>query len=1165
MKTKLKIIVVFLLLLVFCFNGNLITNAAESKSDSVEDGVYEIVSLINQNIAFDITDGSKENGAVIQLWQNVHAEQQQFMIKNDNEGYYTIQSRHSGKYLTAGNANPNWGEKIVQQDEKNDDTQKWSFKKQSDGSYNIISKCGNLNIDIPDWNCSNGVKIQLWGNNESATAQKFVLLKQEVGTKNVQEGTYIINSKINQNIAFDITDGSKKNGAVIQLWQDVGAERQKFILEYVDEGYYKIKSKYTGKYLTVANANPAWGTKITQQDEKNDDTQEWSFKKQSDGSYNIISKCGGLNIDIPDWNCSNGVKVQMWGNNESATAQKFVLTKQEEGTKNVEEGTYQICSTINKNIMFDITNGSNSNGALIQLWESAGANQQKFVLEYVDEGYYKIKSKYTGKYLTVANSNPAWGSKITQQDEKNDDTQEWSFKKQSDGSYNIISKCGGLNIDIPDWNCSNGVKVQLWTSNESATAQRFWLVKEEERKGQKTVEDSNYRILSKLNTNESFDIDCGSKEDGAKAQIWWDINSLQQKFEIKYYQDGYYKIVSRNSNKVLTIENTNTRYGVGIIQETDSNKDSQLWIIDKVDSGVYQFISKIGNLALSVENGNDGTKLTLGKVDKSLNNEFILVDEQPEKNADTSVKDGIYNITLTNGKVIDVNGASFDNNANIQIWDRGAVQQQKFRITRVSNQNYYKITAVHSAKNMQVQDSGILIGTNVNQGNSNSQDNQNWYLIDAGNGYYYIVSKSNSLYLQTVNINQNASNIQLGYNDNRDNTKFKLTPVNMIENGPFEIETRISNNRVLDIDRGSYDNGANVQIWQPQNKNQERFTFESIASDEVIIRNYNSGKVLTVEDNGNVVQYDYYNGENQHWKVIERGENYYSFKCKSNNRCLDIDNASTANGTNVKTWDDNGNAAQQFRIVSGYRKFYEEGIYGTSGKSKAGQGGYNLQYYKIGQGSKHLFLAFSIHGFEDAYSYDGQELTYIANQLKDYLYNNITEEMVNKWTIYIFPNLNPDGQYDGWTNNGPGRTTLYSYAPNNKGIDMNRGWSEGYKRMSGDRNYNGTQPFQAPEAAQLRDFILSNQGSSNIVIDTHGWLNETIGDNGIGAYYRSQFGISNHIGSYGSGYFINWARSIANTRSMLLELPQVNNHNQTLERNYAGKFINATLGILRDF
>ena len=46
--------------------------------------------------------------------------------------------------------------------------------------------------------------------------------------------------------------------------------------------------------------------------------------------------------------------------------------------------------------------------------------------------------------------------------------------------------------------------------------------------------------------------------------------------------------------------------------------------------------------------------------------------------------------------------------------------------------------------------------------------------------------------------------------------------------------------------------------------------------------------------------------------------------------------------------------------------------------------------------------------------------------------------------------------------------------------------------------------MQDLEAEHLRDFILNHTGSKNIIIDIHGWLNETIGDNGIGSFYREQ-------------------------------------------------------------
>ena len=979
----------------------------------------------------------------------------------------------------------------------------------------------------------------------------------------IDDGVYEIISTINSNIAFDITDGSNEENAQIQLWNNYHVKQQKFEIKYNDNGYFTIKSLKTKKYLSVENENPNWGTKIVQKNKNGNKTQDWILKKKSDNTYNITSRCGNLNIDIPDWNCNNGVKLQMWANNGETTAQKFILSKTENETKNVSEGTYQILSSINKNISFDIENGSNNNYAKLQLWENVCANQQKFILEYVDNGYYKIKSKQSGKYLTIAKNHPEWGEKVIQQDSIDEDIQQWQFNKKSDGSYNIISKYNDMSLDVPNWNCNNGVKLQVWGSNIESTAQKFFLVNDEE-KGEKVVEDGTYRILSNLNNVQAIDIDCGSMDNGAKAQLWQDYNKAQQKFKIQYDKDGYYKIISMNSNKALTVENKNTRYGTNIIQKEDKNLDTQLWIIKNTGNGTYKFVSKEGNLAISTNNANNGTKLVLGNKAESKNNQFILISEDAGRNATTSIEDGYYNIILNGNKTVEVRSSGFNNNDNVQIWDKAPVAHHKFHIQKVEGENYYKISAVHSAKFLQVQDSGIYIGTNVNQGDETYRDNQFWYIIDCGNGYYNLVSRSNGLYLQTNNKDANGSNIFVGYNNNNYNTKFRLDRVNAIENGPYEIQTKIDENRVLDVDGGSFNNNANIQIWAPQNTNQERFLFEAVTDSIYIIKNVRSGKVLTVLDNGNVVQYDNTESINQKWKVIERGENFYSFASQKNGYCLDVDNACTNNGTNVKTWVNNGNDAQKFKLVSGYRKFYEQGTYGTSGKKQAGLGGYDLVYYKIGQGQKKLFLNFSIHGFEDSYSHDGGELSYMADRLKNYLYDNAEENIINEWTIYILPNLNPDGQYDGWTNNGPGRTTLYSYANNNHGIDLNRCWSVEFQAKYDERNYTGSSPFLAPEALQLRDFILNHTGSKNIVIDTHGWLNETIGDNEIGSYYRNKFGISKHISSYGKGYLVNWVRSIPNTRSMLLELPEVSSHNQVVNWGYSEKFISATLELLQN-
>lgn len=257
---------------------------------------------------------------------------------------------------------------------------------------------------------------------------------------------------------------------------------------------------------------------------------------------------------------------------------------------------------------------------------------------------------------------------------------------------------------------------------------------------------------------------------------------------------------------------------------------------------------------------------------------------------------------------------------------------------------------------------------------------------------------------------------------------------------------------------------------------------------------------------------------------------------------------------------------------------YSEGIYGCSSLKAIGDSrGIDLKYLKIGEGPNVFFATYSVHGYEDLWARDGIELSMIAYQLKDKLLQMQDEEINKKWTIYIIPEVNPDGKNYGWTNYGPGRTTLYSWAPGNKGIDINRSWQVGnkYTRHTDSRNYNGTEGFQCYEIKYLREFLLSKRATNGqtVLVDLHGWTQQLIGDPTICGFYSKQFPENNKntIGQYGDGYLINWARMSlgANGRSAraaLIELPNagIKNHDDIVKQGLPTRYINATIDMLRN-
>ena len=249
-----------------------------------------------------------------------------------------------------------------------------------------------------------------------------------------------------------------------------------------------------------------------------------------------------------------------------------------------------------------------------------------------------------------------------------------------------------------------------------------------------------------------------------------------------------------------------------------------------------------------------------------------------------------------------------------------------------------------------------------------------------------------------------------------------------------------------------------------------------------------------------------------------------------------------------------------------------------SGLKVAGDSrGTDLQYYQYGTGPNVFYATFAIHGFEDKWYRDGTELVQIANDFYNRLINDADINIANKWTIYIFPGVNQDGLNHGDTNNGPGRTTLFSAVPSRQGIDMNRCWQIGntYQRYTDSRNYNGTTGFQAYEAQYLRNFLIKHKSENGqtILVDLHGWTQQLIGDGGMCSYYEKQFPENDKsaVGRYGTGYLVNWARSSLGSsgkpaRSALIELPNqgVTNHQSVINKNFSNRYIEATLDMLRN-
>ena len=135
--------------------------------------------------------------------------------------------------------------------------------------------------------------------------------------------------------------------------------------------------------------------------------------------------------------------------------------------------------------------------------------------------------------------------------------------------------------------------------------------------------------------------------------------------------------------------------------------------------------------------------------------------------------------------------------------------------------------------------------------------------------------------------------------------------------------------KCVDINAASYDNGANVQIWDCINGNAQMFTFEYVKTENNVpywtIRNNNSGKVLDVDGTAagaNVQQWTYHGGDNQLWTLKMAGDGYF-YICSKLGNCTSLDSSSlvldlwgysTDNGTNITISGYHGSENQQWYL-----------------------------------------------------------------------------------------------------------------------------------------------------------------------------------------------------------------------------------------------------------
>ena len=828
----------------------------------------------------------------------------------------------------------------------------------------------------------------------------------------------------------------------------------------------------------------------------------------------------------------------------------------------IEEGEYRIISAQDNTLVFDIVGGYKTNGTLLELWKKNYGMNQTFIINKSAKGEYEIIAKHSGLALDVFNNNKTEGTSVEQYQKNGQDNQKWYINKTQDGYYNFISKASGLYLDVNTTNAKCGSFLQIFNANGKRT-QEFLLEKVDNLKKEKSLDDGVYQIKLFSNPDYCLDVGNASKQSGTSISVWKNNKAFNQRFMIEYDNNGYYTIKALHSNLCLDVYNGDILNGTDVIQWKENGGTNQKWVLQRNDDGSFYIISKGNELFLNadVENKYFGANInTRNKLKEEIYRKFYI-EAIDFKESQRTIEDGIYQIACKSNDnfVLDIEGDSNNNCANLELWNNKRNNNQKFNITYIDG--YYHIQVVSSGKMLDVHGAGFVGGTNVEQYASNSGDNQKWIIEKNDNGCYKFYSKCNELVLTNNSDNTYGSNVYVDFDNNAENQNYYIREVELIPQGTYKISALSNNAKYFDIENNSTDNNANVLTYIDKNQKNQMFKIEYVEGNYFKLLAINSGLAIT-ELNGNICQSSYEGKNSQLWKAEKGINDTFKLKSKLDGKYITVDSSN-----NVVVSEDINSEAQMLKfmdITEGIK-----GVYGKSGlKYKGDSKGRDLEYYRFGYGENVYFATFTVHGFEDNWNWDGWELQWIANNFYNKLLSDKNENIAQNWTIYIFPTVNPDGLYCGYTNNGPGRTTFYSSSPTHKGIDINRSWQTDstYKTFTSDRNYNGTAGFQAYESAALRDFLLKNKSINGrtILVDLHGWENSLIGNTEVLTYFADYFpNATKKYESYGQQYMITWGRAVLGAQVGLVELPSLmTNHDDVVNNDLSGKYINSVYNML---
>ena len=460
---------------------------------------------------------------------------------------------------------------------------------------------------------SGNVDMNAFGNKEyvnggSSNALQAAIDVRKMTAVTIPNGNYYINVRSKVASSVDIPGGSAADSTAIQLYSGNGSKAQQFTFTRQSDGSYEIVNVNSGKALDVRNGVAENNAVVQQYSRNNSQAQRW-FIRDSGAGYYLQSALGNWVLDLSGGNTANGAAIRLYTPNGTAS-QLFVVSSSD---VNIATGVSMIITSVaNKKLVTDVTSASTANGARVQLYSSNNTNAQKYRFESIGNGTYKIINANSGKVLDVAGGSTANGAALQQYTSNNTVAQQWTVRNYGSGKIVLVSVNANKAVDIPGGNAVQQAQLQLYSPNGTVAQQ--WLVakapltlrerlNETAAKHRQDLPDGTYTFGSKLNASMKMDVSGASRSNYGNVQIWAGNGTNAQKWKVTHDSNGYVTLTSVNSGKVLDVNGGVSANGTNVQQYDSNGTYAQKWIAVKNSDGSYTLQSALAENAVLDVNG----------------------------------------------------------------------------------------------------------------------------------------------------------------------------------------------------------------------------------------------------------------------------------------------------------------------------------------------------------------------------------------------------------------------------------------------------------------------------------------------------------------------------------------------------------------------------------